>query len=102
MDREGRVDRNGPENKGNRDRGREAGKEEAREGGREEERTSYETRHSHRSVQPNFKTVQVGSKIQSTFRFSQNVRMYLMLTTGMIIRWYTDGRKADGGWREEG
>ena len=69
-----------------------------------ERKRGLTTRRGIRTVefQPDLKTIQVGSKIQRTFRFTQNVQMYLIMTTRMIIGQYTNGRKADGGWREEG
>ena len=45
------------------------------------------TRRAIRTVefQSDFETIQVGSKIQSPFRVSQNIQVYLILTTRMII-----------------
>ena len=57
--------------------------------------SALRTRRGIRAVkfQPDFKTIQVWSKICRTFRWSQNVRMHLIFTTRLILGQYTDGRE---------
>ena len=47
-------------------------------------------------LQPDFKTIQVWSKMLSTFRLSQQVRIQIIFTTRMILSQFANGRKYEG------
>ena len=78
-----------------RGRRRKGRKEEARQGGGRKRGSALQTTRGIRAVEfhPDFKTVQVWWKIQRTFRWSQNLRIRIILTTRLVLVHYTDGRE---------